>query len=82
MLRPNTCGFLPYVTKNQSITISLLQNRFYTYPGDVNSRTNAISRLKTDQCDPAGCLFELSSMLLAYMVFRQIANNCLEFYFP
>ena len=77
---------MPYVSvcdiTNITITISLFQNRFYTYPGDVNSRTSAISRLKTDQCDPAGCLFELSTLLFVYMIFRQIATNCLEIYYP
>ena len=58
------------------------QNRFYTHPGDVNSRANAISRLKNDQCDPAGCLWELWSLLCLYMVFRQIATNIMEIYYP
>ena len=58
------------------------QNRFYTHPGDANSRTNAISRLKTDQCDPAGCIAELWAMLVLYMVFRQIGTNIMEIYYP
>jgi hypothetical protein len=48
----------------------------------VSSRRDAVSRLKTDLCDPAGCLYELCMMLSIYMILRQVASNTMELYFP
>ncbi|TRY73135.1 hypothetical protein TCAL_08802, partial [Tigriopus californicus] len=41
------------------IYTAFFKGRFFTYPGDAASRQNILTRLKTDMCDPAGCLFEL-----------------------
>ncbi len=76
---PHVCGefvFLPI-----DLT-SLSQGRFFTYPGDAGSRDGVVSRMKTDMCDPAGCLYELCLMLTIYMIGRQLVSNSMELYFP
>ena len=61
---------------------AFFKGRFYTYPGDRESREGFASRLKGDQCDPAGCLADLCLMLAVYMIFRQIASNFVELLYP
>lgn len=62
--------------------VDSFQGRFFTDPGDAGSRNGLVSRLKTDMCDPAGCIYELCFMLSVYMIARQLFSNWVELYYP
>ena len=47
-----------------------LQGKFYETPKSEN--------LKSDQCDPAGCFYELTLNLAIIMIGKQIFSNFLE----
>ena len=64
------------------IYTAFFKGRFYTYPGDRKSRIGFITRLRADQCDPSGCLYDLCLMLSIYMIIRQIWSNFFELFFP
>ncbi|XP_065557392.1 anoctamin-5-like [Artemia franciscana] len=64
------------------IYIALFKGRFYTYPGDPATKADIVSRLRTDQCDPAGCLSEIFIQLAIIMVGKQLLNNFLEILLP
>ncbi|XP_065556152.1 anoctamin-6-like [Artemia franciscana] len=64
------------------IYIALFKGRFYTYPGDPATKADIVSRLRTDQCDPAGCLSEIFIQLAIKMVGKQLLNNFLEILLP
>ena len=49
---------------------AFFKGRFYTYPGDKETRQGFVERLQGDQCDPSGCLTDLCLMMAIYMVFR------------
>lgn len=64
------------------IYTAFFKGRFYTYPGDKDSRSGFVTRLRADQCDPSGCLADLCLMMGIYMVFKQIASNFVELLWP
>ena len=64
------------------IYTAFFKGRFYTYPGDQKSRIGFITRLRSDQCDPSGCLYDLCLMLSIYMIIRQIWSNFFELFVP
>ncbi|XP_024081221.1 anoctamin-4 isoform X2 [Cimex lectularius] len=64
------------------IYIAFFKGRFFSYPGDQDSRSSEFSRIKGDVCDPAGCLFELCIQLAIIMVGKQFFNNFLELAYP
>lgn len=59
-----------------------MQGRFFSYPGDNESRRTEFLKLKGDVCDPAGCLSELCIQLAIIMVGKQMFNNFLELAYP
>uniref|UniRef100_A0A0K8SKC7 Anoctamin n=2 Tax=Lygus hesperus TaxID=30085 RepID=A0A0K8SKC7_LYGHE len=64
------------------IYIAFFKGRFFSYPGDQDSRSSELARIKGDVCDPAGCLFELCIQLAIIMVGKQLFNNFLELAYP
>ena len=64
------------------IYTAFFKGRFFTNPGDSHIRANYISRLKTDMCDPAGCVYEMWILMGVYMIFRQTASNFAEHFLP
>ncbi|CAB0010579.1 unnamed protein product [Nesidiocoris tenuis] len=64
------------------IYIAFFKGRFFSYPGDQDSRSSEFARIKGDVCDPAGCLFELCIQLAIIMVGKQLFNNFLELAYP
>ena len=64
------------------IYTAFFKGRFFTYPGDVDSSKNTVAQMKTDMCEPGGCLYELCLMLVIYMIGRQLVSNTAELYWP
>ncbi|XP_076642651.1 anoctamin-4 [Halictus rubicundus] len=64
------------------IYIAFFKGRFYVHPGDANARTSNFVRIKTDVCDPAGCLSEVCIQLAIIMVGKQCLNNFVEILSP
>ncbi|XP_075217812.1 anoctamin-4-like [Lycorma delicatula] len=64
------------------IYIAFFKGRFFSYPGDSDARSSEFLRLKTDVCDPAGCLSELCIQLAIIMIGKQCFNNLLELAYP
>ena len=61
---------------------AFFKGRFYTFPADKKSRSGFFTRLRSDQCDPSGCLTDLCLMMIIFMIFRQIASNFIELGLP
>ncbi|CAF0816209.1 unnamed protein product [Adineta steineri] len=57
--------------------IAFFKGRFLEYPSKYGLSN---SRDFTEQCDPAGCLVELSIQFVIIMIGKQIINNILEFF--
>ncbi|XP_034944298.1 anoctamin-4 [Chelonus insularis] len=64
------------------IYIAFFKGRFYVHPGDKDARASEFYRIKTDVCDPAGCLSELCIQLAIIMVGKQVFNNFMEILSP
>ena len=64
------------------IYISFFKGRFFTNPGDKESRSGFVTRLRYDQCDPSGCIYDLSLTLLIYLTLRQFYRCSLEIIGP
>lgn len=62
--------------------IHLFQGRFFVHPGDADARASEFYRIKTDVCDPAGCLSEVCIQLAIIMVGKQCFNNFVEILSP
>ncbi|CAF1193623.1 unnamed protein product [Rotaria sordida] len=57
--------------------IAFFKGRFFEYPSKYGDPDSANF---TEQCDPAGCLVELSIQFFIIMIGKQIINNLLEFF--
>ncbi|CAF2393453.1 unnamed protein product [Rotaria sp. Silwood2] len=57
--------------------IAFFKGRFHKYP---STYADSDSRNFTEQCDPAGCLVELSIQFFIIMIGKQIINNLFEFF--
>ncbi|KAI4489875.1 hypothetical protein M0804_004057 [Polistes exclamans] len=64
------------------IYIAFFKGRFYVHPGDQNARSSEFVRIKTDVCDPAGCLSEVCIQLAIIMIGKQCFNNFVEILSP
>ncbi|XP_012536376.1 anoctamin-4 isoform X2 [Monomorium pharaonis] len=64
------------------IYIAFFKGRFFVHPGDTNARASEFYRIKTDVCDPAGCLSEVCIQLAIIMVGKQCFNNFVEILSP
>ncbi|XP_043289044.1 anoctamin-4 isoform X2 [Venturia canescens] len=64
------------------IYIAFFKGRFYAHPGDADARSSEFFRIKTDVCDPAGCLSELCIQLAIIMIGKQCFNNFVEILSP
>lgn len=56
---------------------AFFKGKFFTHPGD-HGRWNHMSGISMQQCDPAGCLSELSIQLAIVMCGKQIFQNIVE----
>ncbi|XP_023288562.1 anoctamin-4 [Orussus abietinus] len=64
------------------IYIAFFKGRFFVHPGDTDARSSEFYRIKTDVCDPAGCLSEVCIQLAIIMIGKQCFNNFLEILNP
>nr|XP_012220988.1 PREDICTED: anoctamin-4 isoform X1 [Linepithema humile] len=64
------------------IYIAFFKGRFFVHPGDADARVSDFYRIKTDVCDPAGCLSEVCIQLAIIMVGKQCFNNFVEILSP
>ncbi|XP_070153480.1 anoctamin-4 isoform X2 [Polyergus mexicanus] len=64
------------------IYIAFFKGRFFVHPGDADARSSEFYRIKTDVCDPAGCLSEVCIQLAIIMVGKQCFNNFVEILSP
>ncbi|XP_066593098.1 anoctamin-4 [Prorops nasuta] len=64
------------------IYIAFFKGRFFVHPGDADARSSEFYRIKTDVCDPAGCLSEVCIQLAIIMVGKQCFNNFVELLSP
>ncbi|CAL7951750.1 unnamed protein product [Xylocopa violacea] len=64
------------------IYIAFFKGRFFVHPGDAEARSSEFVRIKTDVCDPAGCLSEVCIQLAIIMVGKQCFNNFVEILSP
>ncbi|KZC10272.1 Anoctamin-4, partial [Dufourea novaeangliae] len=64
------------------IYIAFFKGRFFVHPGDADARVSEFYRIKTDVCDPAGCLSEVCIQLAIIMVGKQCFNNIVEILSP
>ena len=62
--------------------MAFFKGRFYENPASIPDSDWNLKRFQNDQCDPAGCLYELAVQLAVIMVGKQILNNCLEILIP
>ncbi|CAF4512927.1 unnamed protein product [Rotaria socialis] len=58
--------------------IAFFKGRFFAYPSKYNTSSSGSF---TEQCDPAGCLVELSIQFIIIMIGKQIINNLIEFFY-
>ncbi|KYM82164.1 Anoctamin-5 [Atta colombica] len=63
-------------------SIVFFMGRFFVHPGDADARASKFYRIKTDVCDPAGCLSEVCIQLAIIMVGKQCFNNFVEILSP
>ncbi|XP_039313689.1 anoctamin-4 isoform X4 [Solenopsis invicta] len=63
-------------------SIVFFMGRFFVHPGDAQARDSEFYRIKTDVCDPAGCLSEVCIQLAIIMVGKQCFNNIVEILSP
>ncbi|CAF4830476.1 unnamed protein product [Rotaria sp. Silwood1] len=57
--------------------IAFFKGRFHNYPSTYGESDSGNF---TEQCDPAGCLVELSIQFFIIMIGKQMINNLLEFF--
>lgn len=74
--------FVEHMKRCKFIEKGGLQGRFFVHPGDTAARASEFSRIKTDVCDPAGCLSEVCIQLAIIMVGKQCFNNFVEILSP
>jgi hypothetical protein len=65
------------------IYMAFFKGKFYQNPAyRPENKWSITGNFQVDQCDPAGCLYELAVQLGVIMVGKQFFNNCLEFIIP
>ena len=74
-----TCIFEYVSTTHLSYVLYFFQGKFFQNP---NEKLEGIHNFKSDLCDPAGCLYELSFQLAIIMVGKQFLNNFIELLLP
>ena len=63
--------------------MAFFKGKFYQNPAyRPENKWSITGNFQVDQCDPAGCLYELAVQLGVIMVGKQFFNNCLEFIIP
>ena len=61
------------------------QGKFFAHPGEAgrgNAFSETMSRFRSDQCEIAGCLYELTIQLVVIMCGKQFFMNFVELALP
>ena len=64
------------------VYMAFFKGKFYQNPASIPDDDWDFRRFQNDQCDPAGCLYELAVQLAVIMVGKQTLNNFLEILSP
>ncbi|KAL0968812.1 hypothetical protein UPYG_G00272210 [Umbra pygmaea] len=62
--------------------VAFFKGKFVGYPGDYIYMFGQRTRLRNEECDPGGCLIELTTQLVIVMVGKQVWGNIQEALVP
>ncbi|XP_076011820.1 anoctamin-5-like [Genypterus blacodes] len=62
--------------------VAFFKGKFGGHPGDYAYMFGKRSKLRNEECDPGGCLIELTTQLVIVMVGKQICGNIQEALLP
>ncbi|XP_017260946.1 anoctamin-5b isoform X2 [Kryptolebias marmoratus] len=62
--------------------VAFFKGKFVGYPGGYSYMFGKWSKLRNEECDPGGCLIELTTQLLIVMVGKQLWGNIQEALLP
>lgn len=62
--------------------VAFFKGKFVGYPGDYSYMFGKWSNLRNEECDPGGCLIELTTQLVIVMTGKQLCGNIQEALLP
>ncbi|XP_058484481.1 anoctamin-5b isoform X2 [Solea solea] len=62
--------------------VAFFKGKFVGYPGDYKYMFGKWSKLRNEECDPGGCLIELTTQLVIVMAGKQLWGNIQEALLP
>ncbi|XP_041789355.1 anoctamin-5b isoform X1 [Chelmon rostratus] len=62
--------------------VAFFKGKFVGYPGDYRYMFGKWSKLRNEECDPGGCLIELTTQLVIVMAGKQLWGNIQEALLP
>ncbi|XP_068596044.1 anoctamin-5-like [Brachionichthys hirsutus] len=62
--------------------VAFFKGKFVGYPGDYAYMFGKWSKLRNEECDPGGCLIELTTQLMIVMTCKQVWRNIQEALVP
>ncbi|XP_068195363.1 anoctamin-5b isoform X1 [Antennarius striatus] len=62
--------------------VAFFKGKFVGYPGDYTYMFGKWSKLRNEECDPGGCLIELTTQLVIVMAGKQMCGNIQEALLP
>uniref|UniRef100_A0A672Z5D2 Anoctamin n=1 Tax=Sphaeramia orbicularis TaxID=375764 RepID=A0A672Z5D2_9TELE len=62
--------------------LAFFKGKFVGYPGEYSYMFGGLSKLRNEECDPGGCLIELSTQLVIVMAGKQLWGNIQEALLP
>ncbi|XP_035484217.1 anoctamin-5b isoform X3 [Scophthalmus maximus] len=62
--------------------VAFFKGKFVGYPGDYSYMFGKWSKLRNEECDPGGCLIELTTQLVIVMAGKQLWGNIQEALLP
>ncbi|XP_072320928.1 anoctamin-5-like [Eucyclogobius newberryi] len=62
--------------------VAFFKGKFVGFPGHYTYMFGTNSKLRNEECDPGGCLIELSTQLVIVMVGKQMCGNIQEAFLP
>ncbi|KAM4593137.1 anoctamin-5b isoform 1-T1 [Odontesthes bonariensis] len=62
--------------------VAFFKGKFVGYPGQYSYMFGRSSKLRNEECDPGGCLIELTTQLVIVMVGKQLWGNIQEALLP
>uniref|UniRef100_A0A665WQM1 Anoctamin n=1 Tax=Echeneis naucrates TaxID=173247 RepID=A0A665WQM1_ECHNA len=62
--------------------VAFFKGKFVGYPGDYSYMFGHLTKLRNEECDPGGCLIELTTQLVIVMAGKQVWGNIQEALLP